>query len=226
MGYINTMLNCVKLYVNKTISNIKQPNWNQNDKNAQDYIKNRPFYTSDPIETMVVKEQTVSIADDGYGNYYAQLSAKIFFELDKTYIVNFNGEEYKCTPWKHPYSGGHYIGNGALYDGYEQFNGKEPFVIESYSDSQVHLGVNAEGTYTISVIEKYEDVVKIPEKYLPTSVGQNVADKKFVINNETVTAETGAEIFNDYEQNAATGGYSHAEGSNTTASGFYSHAEG
>ena len=34
------------------------------------------------------------------------------------------------------------------------------------------------------------------------------------------------EIFNDYENNKATGQYSHAEGHGTTASGKYSHAEG
>lgn len=34
------------------------------------------------------------------------------------------------------------------------------------------------------------------------------------------------EIFNYYENNKATGDYSHAEGSNTTASGYGSHAEG
>ena len=39
------------------------------------------------------------------------------------------------------------------------------------------------------------------------------------------TAE-GGEIFNDYEDNIASGNYSHAEGYQTTASGGYSHAEG
>lgn len=38
--------------------------------------------------------------------------------------------------------------------------------------------------------------------------------------------EEGAEIFNDYANNIASGKYSHAEGNNTTASGIDSHAEG
>ena len=40
------------------------------------------------------------------------------------------------------------------------------------------------------------------------------------------TGSTNGEIFNDYENNIASGIYSHAEGYHTTASGAYSHAEG
>ena len=61
-------------------------------------------------------------------------------------------------------------------------------------------------------------------------VGANVADQEFVIGNgseeQTVIAEQGAEIFNDYEQNIAVGAYSHAEGTATLATGEASHAEG
>ena len=39
------------------------------------------------------------------------------------------------------------------------------------------------------------------------------------------TVEAGAEIFNDYKKNIASGTYSHAEGSYTEATGTYSHAE-
>ena len=43
---------------------------------------------------------------------------------------------------------------------------------------------------------------------------------------EIVSGTTGAEIFNDYTNNTASGDYAHAEGRNCTASGLYSHAEG
>ena len=42
----------------------------------------------------------------------------------------------------------------------------------------------------------------------------------------TVEAPLGAEIFNDFVNNKATGQYSHAEGNSTTANGEGSHAEG
>ena len=44
--------------------------------------------------------------------------------------------------------------------------------------------------------------------------------------NTTVEAPIGAEIFNDFEHNIASGDYSHAEGGETSATGDYSHAEG
>ena len=33
---------------------IKNPDWNQNDETAPDYVKNRPFYTGDPVETEII----------------------------------------------------------------------------------------------------------------------------------------------------------------------------
>ena len=42
----------------------------------------------------------------------------------------------------------------------------------------------------------------------------------------TVEAPIGAEIFNDFEHNIASGDYSHAEGRETSATGNYSHASG
>ena len=41
-----------------------------------------------------------------------------------------------------------------------------------------------------------------------------------------MSTEDGCEIFNDYENNIATGYFTHAEGENTEAAGRASHAEG
>ena len=60
----------------------------------------------------------------------------------------------------------------------------------------------------------------------PILVGKNVEGTGYTIDNAYVAAGEGAEIFNDYENNKASGQWSHAEGSNTTASGQWSHAEG
>ena len=60
----------------------------------------------------------------------------------------------------------------------------------------------------------------------PELVGKNVTDTEYTIDDAAVTADIGAEIFNNYRENKASGRYSHAEGSSTTASGAFSHAEG
>lgn len=56
--------------------------------------------------------------------------------------------------------------------------------------------------------------------------GENVAGKEYTIDGETVTAQFGAEVFNDYNGNMAVGMKSHAEGERTIAKGGASHAEG
>lgn len=60
----------------------------------------------------------------------------------------------------------------------------------------------------------------------PSQVGKDVTGNEFIINGSNVTAGANAEIFNDYDNNIASGKYSHAENYNTIAKGNYSHAEG
>ena len=64
-------------------------------------------------------------------------------------------------------------------------------------------------------------------------VGKNVTGEVFELHDNTntslgttVTAASGAEIFNDYAENIASGTMSHAEGKSTVATGAGSHAEG
>ncbi|MBR1556066.1 MAG: hypothetical protein IJ644_11850, partial [Oscillospiraceae bacterium] len=64
------------------------------------------------------------------------------------------------------------------------------------------------------------------ELNIQTGVGLNTTGTQYTVDGQELTAGEGAEIFNDYSDNIAAGGYSHAEGSHTTASGIHSHAEG
>jgi len=57
-------------------------------------------------------------------------------------------------------------------------------------------------------------------------VGENVTGQVFTINGSEVTAKEGAERFNDYANNKATGKNAHAEGEGSTAYGEASHSEG
>lgn len=65
--------------------------------------------------------------------------------------------------------------------------------------------------------KKYVDDNFVSEEDFTSFVENDLVGKKI---------EDGGEVFNDYENNTATGQHSHAEGSYTTASGSYSHAEG
>jgi len=57
-------------------------------------------------------------------------------------------------------------------------------------------------------------------------VGEKTTGNIFTIDSSQITAAEGSEIFNAYNENIATGKYSHAENYLTTAKGSYSHAEG
>lgn len=88
-----------------------------------------------------------------------------------------------------------------------------------------------------SAQEKADSAYELAEE--KSAVGKSLEGLEVIISaTEAVTAGTGAEIFNDYNErefdsdgspflgNVASGDYSHAEGRATTASGQYSHAEG
>ena len=62
---------------------------------------------------------------------------------------------------------------------------------------------------------------------LDGKAGKKVTGEELLLpDGSYVAADVGAEIFNDYTNNVATGKYSHAEGKSTTATGTVSHAEG
>ena len=74
-------------------------------------------------------------------------------------------------------------------------------------------------------ISNHEDDAAAMNSAIQRSAGQIVTGTDYTINGQTQTAKSGAEIFNNYNNNIAIGLYSHAEGSSVTASGDYSHAQ-
>lgn len=76
------------------------------------------------------------------------------------------------------------------------------------------------------VLQELTDEQKKQARLNINAVGENVTGEVFTIDDTEVTAGDGAEIFNDYENNTATGKWSHAEGKLTIASGIIAHAEG
>ena len=73
-----------------------QSDWNQNDSTAADYVKNRPFYTGDPVETVLVEESTVSFINDSSNIYYGKIPTTVELTVGKTYKVSWDGATYEC----------------------------------------------------------------------------------------------------------------------------------
>ena len=134
------------------------PDWNQNDETAPDYIKNRPFYTTDPVETELVNG-TFAFVDSGQGFYMTQ---DITIELTegKTYKVMFDGVEYEteCQLLGSGESGTPYIGS------IEIALGGTPSMPFLYTNFMLTNLTDAEHDITIKTT--VAQVVQIPDKYI------------------------------------------------------------
>ena len=147
-----------------------QPDWNQNDSTAADYVKNRPFYTGDPVETVLLEETTAQFFDTGEGIYAAQIKSTIPFTVGKTYKISWDGTAYErvCTEFQEV----PFIGNLSIM-GVGSDTG-EPFII--LTNTNVDNGVTAiytpdtASSHTISLSVRAVQVVKIDKKYLPDTV--------------------------------------------------------
>ena len=207
---------------------VVQSDWNQNDATKPDYVKNRPFYTGDPAEMVLVEESSVSFALSG-GFYNASFPTSFNAELGQTYKVSWDGTVYECTckDFKnHPIVGNQSILGAGSDTG-------EPFIIFNESGPNetgwASLTTDTSASHTVSISGIGAPVTKIDEKYLPELSYMNKENPtgtgSFSLNRKADTT-VGKHSFAEGENVTASGSASHAEGQNTTASGGNSHAEG
>ena len=109
---------------------------------------------------------------------------------------------------------------------------------EGYVKSLTIPGYNFKHSTLKTIDPKYlpemnfdmSEAVDEAKAYTDTEVskkpGLKTTGTEYTINGVSVTAGDGAEIFNDYTNNIASGNYSHAEGSSNKATNFTAHAEG
>ena len=140
-----------------------QPDWNQNDSTAADYIKNRPFY-SETTETVLVEESTVPFTSPGAGLYYATIQSAFKPTAGETYKVSWDGAAYECVG--ETISGYTVIGNPSII-GVGADTG-EPFVISPLADnSGIEIYTkDTSASHTISISGSIAEVIQIPDKYI------------------------------------------------------------
>ena len=143
-----------------------QPDWNQNDETQPDYVKNRPFYIGNPVETILVEESTVTFEDDG-GMYMGQLESPFSATVGETYKVSWDGTTYECACVD--YSGNTVIGNLSIM-GIGSDTG-EPFVMAVTNGGFIPIiTTDTASSHTFSISGMLPQVVKIDEKYLPDTL--------------------------------------------------------
>ena len=153
----------------KTPQNSVQPDWNQNDDTQPDYVKNRPFYTGDPVENIFVEESTVSFADTGDGYYGGQIQSTFVPTVGETYKVSWDGADYECTCIET--NGIPLLGDFNIVFGMHD-PADEPFLIDARDGKKLGIiTVDSSASHTFSIVsrESVAPVVKINPKYLPIS---------------------------------------------------------
>lgn len=146
-------------------------NWEQNDPTADDYIKNRPFYT-EQTEIVILPETTLN------GEQSINITTPLI--VGQEYKITWNGVVYRSIARE--YDGYRMIGNNAVYEfdnGIETDTG-EPFAAKTEGDN-LNLYFYMDDTVTeppTVSITFGEKVHKIDEKYIPNEIArvQNYKD--------------------------------------------------
>lgn len=189
-----------------------QSDWNVNDASSDAYVKNRPFWSDDPVETLLV--DSVTFNTQAYGDIaYARNPFSLELIEGVTYDVIWNGTKYTsvCVSL----SGVPALGNASILG--MGANTNEPFLINYANGNYVYT--SSPVSVTIKVVGHISEIHKIDNKYIDFP---NFPEGSYV----GAFGQNSGEIFNDYQGNTASGALSHAEGGETTASGNFSHAEG
>lgn len=145
-----------------------QGDWIQNDSTKADYIKNRPFYTEDPVEESVFA--STSLDFDGDDAYFNDFSTSLEVELLQAivpgveYVVTFDGTEYRRTAFVDGFRV--VIGNAAFIAGEDT---GEPFAIDTHGGTYADICVDHDNmsVHTISIVAIKANVHKIDMKYIP-----------------------------------------------------------
>lgn len=136
--------------------------WEQNDPTADDYIKNRPFYTDETKKTVNVPEQKITIPSETI-EVELVLPELIEFVPGQTYEVKWDDKTYSCVAFD--MGGIGVIGNQDIFGGGTDTG--EPFVmmISKAEGMGVVVAPGAIGTHTVEVF--ITKVVTLDKKYLP-----------------------------------------------------------
>lgn len=160
-----------------------QPDWNQNDATKPDYVKNRPFYTGDPVETVLVEESTVPFSfAESDGVYMGELQSAFAPTVGETYKVYWDGAAYECTCEN--FNNMPAIGNLSIA-GVGSDTG-EPFIMSVSNGRGIAIATaDTSASHTFSISSAVSPIVKIPAKY----IDKNSAGYVVIHNKDTMTQQ-------------------------------------
>ena len=125
-------------------------------------MKNRPFYTGNPVETVLVEERSVKFVHAN-NLYIAELGTNLLIYTGQTYNVYWDGTVYNCVCGE--FQNIPYIGNLGI-PGAGTDTG-EPFIFLSNPNGGSSVAASTGGSHTFAITGLVSEVIKIDEKYLP-----------------------------------------------------------
>lgn len=174
MSAIISKLNCKVASVNGTTpdenGNVEvqsgvQSDWNENNETSPAFVKNRPFYTGEPVFVEIIPEQTYTMSSNGRFTVFADESGAYPYSLepDKEYTVVYNGTTYELTS-------SNTEGAGVVGDTKPLLTGSEPTMPFAIFAGRGILQIidytgNTEVTFKIS--SNNTEIKKIDTKYIP-----------------------------------------------------------
>ena len=182
-----------------------QPDWNQNDATQPDYVKNRPFYTGDLVETVLVEETTLTFEYGGEGIYASQMSTTFVATVGETYKVYWDGTAYECACIN---VNGKTLVIGNLSIAGAGSDTGEPFYILVNNGRAIAIATrDTSASHTVSISVMVASVVKIDAKYLPTATNDIPGISKLAIRvidtNKDYTMEEVKEIYENINSGLA-----------------------
>ena len=190
--------NHLKTFYNALIQKMKgfRGNWEQNDDTADDYIKNRPFYSEGIKETEFFKKSSIDLND--YSK--EQILTKLLIE-GQTYQVTWNNKTYSCIAyndgWDDICIGNLQIAEDVLNWGFENrpISSNEPFFISSYDDDNSVWSVVATkdaDNHTLEIVIVEEVVHKLDKKFIDMpDLPDNLVTEEFLEDNLANVAFSG-----------------------------------
>lgn len=215
--------------LSEEIANLPQPDWNQNDSTAADYVKNRPFYTGDLVETEIF--DLVALMDAagyrwldndsfkvcGYVVYGDPLCFDTPLVAGDRYKISYNGEagEYPAI------DGANFDNPGLIYicDAHD-LSGINPgdihFIVAcapytriDSSDTSgrwfIYLAQDYTGTVPteLKVIEKKQEIKKIDKIFLPDVPDGSITEEKLAQDVKAKLSKLSEEIATETESKVA-----------------------
>lgn len=189
----------IKAEVAEVKESIVQPDYEQNDPAAADYIKNRPFYSIEEEQNVeeVLADSNSDYNNDG-GNYiHADINGEDY-SVEDSFNLTINGETYYNIPFRMEREGQYAYGNLGIASPDFENTGENYFLVIDPSNNYIEFmwqnGIVESFSIAKVVKEVVETVKKLDDKFIPDSVALKTYVTEKIVETENYVVEKISEV--------------------------------